>query len=230
MYFDSSTLRELGWGSFFDEQFGAHAEASLVPARVAVQHRGAYVIYGEDGELSAELAGKMQGDYVRHDPGKLGFEARVAARLPAIGDWIAASVRADERRATIHATLPRRTQFSRKQPWNPTEEQVLAANIDTVFVVSALAEVAKVDDPPNLRRLERFLAMAHESGARPVVLLTKADLRADAHDKPAPSVCWASLSCSRVRSYAEGLTRSSLISRPERRPCSSVRPAPGNRR
>ncbi len=183
MYFDSSTLRELGWGSFFDEQFGAHAEASLVPARVAVQHRGAYVIYGEDGELSAELAGKMQGDYVRHDPGKLGFEARVAARLPAIGDWIAASVRADERRATIHATLPRRTQFSRKQPWNPTEEQVLAANIDTVFVVSALAEVAKVDDPPNLRRLERFLAMAHESGARPVVLLTKSDLRTDAREQ-----------------------------------------------
>lgn len=183
MYFDSSTLRELGWSSFFDEQFGAHAEASLVPARVAVQHRGAYVICGEDGELSAELAGKMQGDYVRHDPGKLGFEARVAARLPTIGDWIATSVRTGERRATIHATLPRRTQFSRKQPWNPTEEQVLAANIDTVFVVSALAEVGSVDDPPNLRRLERFLAMAHESGARPVVLLTKSDLRADAREQ-----------------------------------------------
>jgi len=183
VHFDSSTLRELGWSSFFDEQFGAHAAAGLAPARVAVAHRGAYVIYGESGELVAELAGKMHGDYVRHVPGKLKFAPRVAARLPAIGDWVAASVRADEGRATIHATLPRRTHFSRKQPWNPTEEQVLAANIDTVFVVSALAEATDVHDPRNLRRLERFLAMAHESGARPVLLLTKADLRSDAPDQ-----------------------------------------------
>ena len=185
MHADSLTLRELGWSSFFDDQFGEHAAAGLAPARVAVEHRGAYVIYGECGELVAELAGKMQGDYVRHDPGKLKFAPRVTARLPAIGDWIAASVRSEERRATIHATLPRRTRFSRKQPWNPTEEQVLAANIDTVFVVSALSEASDVQDPPNVRRLERFLAMAHESGARPVVLLTKSDLRTDAPDQAA---------------------------------------------
>lgn len=183
MYVDSSTLRQLGWSLFFDEEFGAHAAAGFAPARVAVQHRGAYAIYGQRGELWAELAGKMEGDYVRRDPGKLGFEARVAARLPASGDWIAASVRAGERRATIQATLPRRTRFSRKQPWNPTVEQVLAANIDTVFVVSALAPVTSVDDPPKLRRLERFVAMAHESGARPAILLTKADLRVDAREQ-----------------------------------------------
>ena len=185
MHVDSLTLRELGWSSFFDDQFGEHAAAGLAPARVAVEHRGAYVIYGESGELVAELAGRMQGDYVRHDPGKLKFAPRVTAHLPAIGDWIAASVRTEERRATIHATLPRRTHFSRKQPWNPTEEQILAANIDTVFVVSALSEASDVQDPPNLRRLERFLAMAHESGARPVVLLTKSDLRTDAVDQAA---------------------------------------------
>jgi ribosome biogenesis GTPase len=180
LYLDSLTLRDLGWSPFFDDQFGTHAAEGFVPARVAVEHRGAFVIYGEAGELVAELAGKMQGDYVRHDPGKLKFAPRVAARLPAIGDWIAASVRPDEGRATIHATLQRRTKFSRKQPWNQTEEQVLAANLDTVFVVSALTESGDVHDPPNLRRLERFLAMAHESGARPVILLTKADLRTDA--------------------------------------------------
>lgn len=61
MHFDSSALRELGWSSFFDEQFAAHAAAGLIPARVAVEHRGAYVVYGESGELVAELAGKMQG-------------------------------------------------------------------------------------------------------------------------------------------------------------------------
>ena len=107
----------------------------------------------------------------------------LAARLPTIGDWIAVSVRPEEGRATIHATLPRRTHFSRKEPWNPTEEQVLAANIDTVFVVSAIAGTTDVHDPPNLRRLERFLAMAHESGARPVLLVTKSDLRSNAAEQ-----------------------------------------------
>src|SRR5439155_8103 len=128
-------------------------------------------------------AGRLQGDYVRRDPGKLGFEARVSGRLPATGDWVAASVRLDEGRATIRAVLPRRTEFARKAPWLTTEEQVLAANMDTVFVVSALAAEIAVDDAANVRRLERFLALAHESGAQPVVLLTKADLRDDARQR-----------------------------------------------
>src|SRR5439155_1129959 len=140
-------------------------------------------LYSAGGELSAELAGRLQGDYVRRDPGKLGFEARVSGRLPATGDWVAASVRLDEGRATIRAVLPRRTEFARKAPWLTTEEQVLAANMDTVFVVSALAAEIAVDDAANVRRLERFLALAHESGAQPVVLLTKADLRDDARQR-----------------------------------------------
>jgi ribosome biogenesis GTPase len=183
MSVNPSELIELGWHPFFEEHFRPHAAEGLAPARVAVQHRGAYVLYSEVGELSADLAGRLQGDYVRHDPGKLGFEARVSGRLPAIGDWVAASVRADEGRATIRAVLPRRTRFSRKAAWLTTDEQVLAANMDTVFVVSALATETAVDDAANVRRLERFLAMAHESGAEPVVLLTKADLRDDARER-----------------------------------------------
>ncbi|OLC56585.1 MAG: ribosome small subunit-dependent GTPase A [Chloroflexi bacterium 13_1_40CM_4_68_4] len=183
MSLNPSELVELGWHPFFEEHFRPHAARGLAPARVAVQHRGAYLLYSETGELLAELAGRLQGDYVRHDPGKLGFEARVSGQLPAIGDWVAASVRVDEARATIRAVLPRRTRVSRKTAWSTTDEQVLAANMDTVFVVSALAAGAVVDDAASVRRLERFLAMAHESAAHPVVLLTKADLRDDARER-----------------------------------------------
>ena len=174
-------MRELGWSSFFDDHFVPHAAEGLVPARVAVQHRGEYVLYAECGELRAELAGKLQGDYAYKLPGKLAFAPRVLARLPAVGDWVAAAVRPDEGRGTIHATLPRRTAFSRKQVLGLTEEQVLAANIDTMFVTSALDVDDGADAPANRRRLERFLAMANEGGARPVILLTKADLHPDPH-------------------------------------------------
>ncbi len=185
---DSPELRALGWSPFFDDRFGPHAADGLAPARVAVQHRGSYVLYGEAGELWADLAGRLRGDYVRHDPGRLGYEPAVGARLPAVGDWVAANVRQAEGRATIEATLPRRTQFSRKVIHTRTERQVLAANIDTVFVVNALTATA-AQEAASLRRLERragsreqaaYLAMAHESGATPVILLTKADLCADA--------------------------------------------------
>ncbi len=190
MRIDSSDLRALGWSPFFDDRFGPHAADGLAPARVAVQHRGWYVLYGEAGELWADLAGRLRGDYVRHDPGKLGYEPARGAGLPTVGDWVAASVRAREGRATIQATLPRRTQFSRHVIRTRTERQVLAANIDTVFVVNALTATA-AHEAASLRRLERraasreqaaYLAMAHESGARPVILLTKADLCAEASD------------------------------------------------
>ena len=174
-------LTELGWHPFFEEHFRAHRADELVPARVAVQHRGAYVLYSEAGELVGELAGKLQGDYVRRTAaGTLDFESRRTGRLPTIGDWVAASVRVDEARATIRAVLPRRTAFSRKAPWLETDEQVIAANIDAIFIVTALAEDADVYAGANLRRLERFLLMAQESGARSLILVTKADLRPDA--------------------------------------------------
>ncbi len=190
MLMDSSRLRELGWSSFCDDGFGAYAAEGLVPARVAVRHRGSYVLYAEAGELWADVAGRLRGDFVRREPGKLAYEQGIGARLPTVGDWVAASVREQERRATIHATLPRRTQFSRKAVWTPAEQQVLAANVDTVFVISALTADAD-HEAANLRRLERragsreqaaYLAMAHESGARPVILLTKADLCVDGRE------------------------------------------------
>jgi ribosome biogenesis GTPase / thiamine phosphate phosphatase len=151
-------LDDLGWAEANRTDFEPHAAAGLVPARVAAQHRGAYVLFSELGELRAEAAGR------------LAHAAAGAADLPAVGDWVAVAPRPDERAATIHAVLPRRSAFTRKVAWEAAEEQVLAANVDAVFLVMSLNEDF------NLRRLERYLTTAWESGADPVVLLTKTDL------------------------------------------------------
>ena len=151
------TLERLGWDDAWNEAFAPHAEQALEPARVAVQHRGAYVLYAPD-EVWAEAAGRLA-----HDAGS-------PADLPAAGDWVAvARAPSGDGHATIHAVLPRRTKLTRKAAWSATEEQVLAANIDTVLVLTS------VTDDLNLRRLERYLTMAWESGARTAVVLTKAD-------------------------------------------------------
>jgi ribosome biogenesis GTPase / thiamine phosphate phosphatase len=158
-------LDALGWGPFFADGFEPHNQ-DCIPARVGAQHRGGYVLYSERGELRAHVAGRL-----RHE-----IDWRVGL-LPAVGDWVAAAPAADEGSATIQAVLPRRTKFSRQAAAGPndlTEEQVLAANVDTVFLVSGLGSDL------NARRLERYLTMGWESGAEPVIVLTKADLVDDA--------------------------------------------------
>jgi ribosome biogenesis GTPase / thiamine phosphate phosphatase len=154
--YDSSALQPLGWSTQLEEAFLPHAERGLVPGRVAVQHRGAYDVYSHRGELSAEVSGRL-----RH-------ATQGTGDLPAAGDWVALEATAD--RAVVHAVLPRRTKLSRKVPWSPTEEQVLAANVDVVLVLTAL------NGDLNPRRLERYLTIVWESGAQPAILLTKADL------------------------------------------------------
>jgi ribosome biogenesis GTPase / thiamine phosphate phosphatase len=156
-----STLDDLGWDDQLATEFEPHDAAGLTPGRVVVQHRGVYVVQTEDGELRANAAGRLS------------HEAAGAGDLPAVGDWVAVAARPEEGAATIQAVLPRRTTFSRKVAWNAAEEQVLAANIDVVFLLTSLNEDL------NLRRLERYLTLAWESGARPVVVLTKTDLAAD---------------------------------------------------
>ena len=151
-------LQDLGWTDSHTIDFEPYTAAGHLPARVAAQHRGAYVLFTELGELRAEASGR------------LAHEAAGAGELPAVGDWVAAAARPQERAATIHAVLPRRTSFSRKVTLDAAEEQVLAANVDAVFLLMSLNEEF------NLRRLERYLAAAWESGAAPVVVLTKTDL------------------------------------------------------
>jgi ribosome biogenesis GTPase / thiamine phosphate phosphatase len=161
---NASSLRDLGWAPFFEEAWDEYRDHNLIPGRVAVQHRGAYVLYTELGELWAEVSGRMR----YHSGGKAG--------LPAAGDWVACRTRPQEKSATIEAILPRRTKFSRHEAGFITEEQVLAANIDVVFLMTAL------DSDLNPRRLERYLTMTWGSGAEPVGVLTKADICDDASE------------------------------------------------
>ena len=155
-------LQHLGWNQFFADAFAPYAEAGFAVARVAAEHRGAYRIFTEGNEMWAEIIGKLR------------YEAVTSADFPAVGDWVVVNLIADEHRAFIHAVLPRKSKFSRRAAGRNAEEQIVAANIDTVFLVQAL------NQDFNLRRIERYLVVAFESGAAPVVILNKADLVADA--------------------------------------------------
>jgi ribosome biogenesis GTPase / thiamine phosphate phosphatase len=153
-------LGRFGWDEVWAAALASHQEAGLVPGRVAAQHRGAYTVVTDAGGRPAELAGGL-----RH-------AAVSTEELPAVGDWVAAD--ASSSPLVIRAVLPRRTAIVRKAPGRGTVAQVMAANVDVVMVMSSL------DRDPNARRIERSLTAAWESGARPVVVLAKADLHPDA--------------------------------------------------
>lgn len=153
-------LLEYGWNDGFAAAFAERASTGRVPARVTLEYTHIYRVVTEEGETLARVAGRL-----RH-------HAQSRADFPAVGDWVVLEP-VPEGDARIHAVLPRRSRFSRRAAGDVTEEQVLAANIDTVFLVGGL------DDNFNPRRIERYLVVANESGATPVVILNKADLVAD---------------------------------------------------
>ena len=157
------TLAELGWSDSFAQAFAPHAAAGHEPARIVCELRRKY--YAAQ-TATDELLCECRGGFFHH--------ARKPDQFPAIGDWVAIRRRPKEHRADIHAVLPRRTKFSRRAPGHDDLEQIIAANIDTVFLVSGL------DQNLNPSRIQRFLVAARESGAAPVILLNKADLRPDA--------------------------------------------------
>ncbi|MGE3268432.1 MAG: ribosome small subunit-dependent GTPase A [Chloroflexota bacterium] len=159
-------LQAYGYDHVFAERFAPFAAQGLLPARVVIEYQHIYRVVTADGELLATVAGRL-----RH---------RAAGRLdyPAVGDWVAMSLNANDDRATIHGVLERKSHFSRKVAGSVVAEQVVAANVDVVLLVMALDEA---DFSP--RRLERYLIMAHESGASPVIVLTKADLCVDLAEK-----------------------------------------------
>lgn len=151
-------LTDLGWNDSFAAAFAPYAEQGLVPARVVAQKGLTQVSTGEL-ETYADLAGKL-----RHE-----LKSAGSAIHPAVGDWVALRPSTGDGRAVIHAILPRKSKFSRKSPGQRTEEQVVAANVDTIFLVSGL------DNDFNPRRIERYLTAAWDSGAQPVVVLNKLD-------------------------------------------------------
>jgi ribosome biogenesis GTPase / thiamine phosphate phosphatase len=153
-------LESYGWSPELQRQFEPHAAEGLAPGRVTVQQRGQYTVVTEDGELAAEISGRFAHEAA---PGE----------FPVVGDWVGAAVRPLEGTATIQAVLPRTTAFRRKAAGEGFEEQVIAANVDTAFLVAALTRDL------NVRRLERYLTMTWESGAKPVIVLTKSDIAED---------------------------------------------------
>jgi ribosome biogenesis GTPase len=155
-----SELVNFGWTDFFAQHFVE--DGGFTPARVVAEHRTGYQIRTAAGERFARVAGKL-----RH-------EAASHADLPAVGDWMVVQAPADDAEATIHRVLPRKSKFSRKVAGDRTEEQVVAANVDTVWIVGSL------DRDFSPRRIERYLTLAWESGANPVIVLTKSDLCDDA--------------------------------------------------
>ena len=160
-----SPLECLGWDAAWASELESLEQPDLYPGRVSAQHRGAYAVWTERGDVRAEVAGALQ------------YQRAVGGVLPAVGDWVALRGRAEGGRATIHAVLWRRSAIARKATDRNSVDQVLAANVDVVFLLTGL------DDDFSMRRLERYLATAWESGAEPVVVLTKADLCDDVGER-----------------------------------------------
>lgn len=150
-------IQSYGWSDTLQQQFNTYLARGLIPGRVTVQQRGLYRLATDVGELSAEVSGRFA-----HEAGAVGY--------PVTGDWVACAARAEEGAATIHDLLPRSSLFVRKAagPGQPTG-QAVAANVDLALLVASL------NGDLNPRRLERYLAVAWESGAKPIVVLTKAD-------------------------------------------------------
>jgi ribosome biogenesis GTPase len=154
------SLTTLGWDERWADAFAPSAAQGLVPGRVVREHRGLYRVLTESGEVVASAAGRLR------------LDARGRADLPAVGDWVALLGGSDAR-AVVQAVVPRRSAFIRRAAGEESVEQVVAANVDSVFLVSGL------DHDFNPRRIERYVLLAWESRARPVVVLNKSDLRDD---------------------------------------------------
>lgn len=147
-----------GWDARWAAAFRPFADEGLTPARVAIEYNHLLRLYTTTGDVRGQHSGKLL------------HTAAGRHAMAAVGDWVAIRRQAGERTATIEAIVPRRTHFSRKAAGELTEQQVVAANIDVVFIVMGL------DRDYNPRRLERYLVLAKDSGATPQVLLSKADL------------------------------------------------------
>ena len=158
----ASVLETLGWDPGWSDVFAPHAARGRQPARVVAVHRDTSIVRDADGDRPAVVSGSFR------------FEALAASDYPTVGDWVALD--AD---GVITAILPRRSVFKRmaadgtRRGTGLDDEQVMASNVDVALLVAGL------DNDFNLRRIERYLAVAWSSGITPVVVLNKADLDGD---------------------------------------------------
>lgn len=161
------SLKRLGWNSYFDALWQDREQRDWLRGRVISQQRGLWRVAGDFAECWAEASGTLRA------------ASETGGNWPAVGDWVAAEMPGGGGRPLIQRVLPRRSKFVRKVAGRCMEEQVIAANVDTAFVVMAL------DGDFNVRRLERYLAQCFESGAKSIVVLNKADDCADVHARVA---------------------------------------------
>jgi len=159
------SLEHLGWNPYFDALWADSRTEDAVPGRISAEHKQRYQVMTAERELSARVAGR----FLHQAAGQEDF--------PAVGDWVAVTGHDNDGEAVIHAVLPRRSAFTRNEAGLRTQAQVLAANVDTAFLVSGL------DHDFNLRRIERYLAAAYDSSATPVVLLNKSDVCEEIEDR-----------------------------------------------
>ena len=156
-----SRLEPLGWSSRLEEAFRPWADEGCGVGRVVSVFSEVVRLYTAEGKTDAVLAGRLR------------RAAQEGAERPAVGDWVATRVGDKGGNLVVEAVLPRHSTFSRRAPGRPADEQVVAANVDVVWLVSAL------DRDFNPRRIERYLTLAYESGANPVIVLNKSDLADD---------------------------------------------------
>jgi ribosome biogenesis GTPase len=154
-------IEDFGWNAYFEARWKTEERAAHLPARVIAQHRGLWRISGDFEECWAEASGKLR------------LDAEAGGDWPAVGDWVAAENCIRGANAAIQSVLPRCSKFSRKEAGKRVAEQVIAANVDQAAIVAGL------DGDFNPRRIERYLAQCWDSGARPVIVLNKADQCAD---------------------------------------------------
>ncbi|XUX00100.1 MAG: ribosome small subunit-dependent GTPase A [Dehalogenimonas sp.] len=160
-YSSDRWLKKLGWNPNFQADYESVKIPGTFPARVSSESKGLYRVLTVEGEMSARLTGKLRFQ-------TMGPETAI----PAVGDWILIQPVPGEKKGMIHGVLPRKSAFSRKVAGECTTEQVVAANVDFVFIVAGLDGGRSF----NLRRVERYLTLAWNSGAVPVVVLNKADM------------------------------------------------------
>lgn len=158
-------IKNLGWNESLERQFSKYKDLYTF-GRIAVEYKRIYKVYFEEGEVLASVSGKMN------------YEAVNREDYPAVGDWVVIDkVNSTNDRAYIHSILTRKSKFSRKYSEESTDEQIIATNIDIVFIFMSL------DNNFNLRILERYIDMVLESGSRPVIILTEDDLCSDIEEK-----------------------------------------------
>ena len=159
------SLNSIGWSSFFEKQFEQYRSSGFEAGRIINEQKERYIVFTEHGEFQGEVSGKLL------------YSTDNSSDFPKVGDWVVLSVFKEESKVIIHELLSRRNKFSRKSAGQKIEEQVLAANIDTVFIVQSL------DHNYNIRRMERYISMIYEMKAEPVILLNKSDLDSNPREK-----------------------------------------------